>query len=194
MPKAVAKARDKRDPLNLDLPERQIAIGGRQVKSIDFKERLESMKVIEEFMIGPMSPPPRRGKAHLPLLYRVHEKPSQEKIFAFSDYLHTISINFAKGGHQPATFNRILAQAKDGPFADVMNDVVLRPKVAVYAPDNIGHFGLNLTRYAHFTSPIRRYADLIVHRALIPRQARQGRHHRQGNKPAGRDCRAHHHH
>ncbi|HET7335127.1 MAG TPA: ribonuclease R [Rhizomicrobium sp.] len=169
--KAVAKARDKRDPLNLDLPERQIAIGpDGKVKSIDFKERLESMKVIEEFMIqANVSAAETLEKAHLPLLYRVHEKPSQEKIFAFSDYLHTISINFAKGQViKPGTFNRILAQTKDGPFADVMNDVVLRSQSqAVYAPDNIGHFGLNLTRYAHFTSPIRRYADLIVHRALI---------------------------
>ncbi len=88
---------------------------------------------------------------------------------AFSDYLKTINMSFAKGQvMKPAVFNRILAQAKSGPHAEVINDVVLRTQAqAVYAPDNIGHFGLNLSHYAHFTSPIRRYADLIVHRALI---------------------------
>lgn len=88
---------------------------------------------------------------------------------AFSDYLKTINIAFAKGQvMKPAVFNRILTQAKKGPHAEVINDVVLRTQAqAVYAPGNVGHFGLNLQRYAHFTSPIRRYADLIVHRALV---------------------------
>jgi hypothetical protein len=115
----------------------------------------------------------RRGrkleKARQPLIYRIHEEPSKEKLFAFSDYLRTIGMSFAKGQVvKPGIFNRILAQAKGGPHAEVMNDVVLRTQAqAVYSPDNVGHFGLNLQRYAHFTSPIRRYADLIVHRALI---------------------------
>jgi ribonuclease R len=105
----------------------------------------------------------------MPLVYRVHEHPSKEKLFAFSDYLRTINMAFAKGQVvKPGTFNRILADAKGGPHELVMNDVVLRTQAqAVYHPDNVGHFGLNLQRYAHFTSPIRRYADLVVHRALI---------------------------
>jgi len=105
----------------------------------------------------------------MPLLYRIHEQPSQEKLFAFSDYLRTIGISFAKGQvMKPGVFNRVLAQAKTGAHAEIMNDVVLRTQAqAVYSADNIGHFGLNLSRYAHFTSPIRRYADLVVHRALI---------------------------
>ena len=104
-----------------------------------------------------------------PLVYRVHEHPSKEKLFGFSDYLRTIGINFTKGQVlKPAVFNRILAQVKGGAHENVMNDVVLRTQAqAIYAPGNLGHFGLNLNRYAHFTSPIRRYADLIVHRALI---------------------------
>src|SRR3954469_10924914 len=108
-------------------------------------------------------------KARQPLIYRIHEEPSQEKLYAFSDYLKTIGIPFAKGQvMKPAAFNRILARSKGTPHEEVMNDVVLRTQSqAVYAPENIGHFGLNLQRYAHFTSPIRRYADLIVHRALI---------------------------
>jgi ribonuclease R len=107
--------------------------------------------------------------ARMPLIYRVHEEPSKEKLIAFSDYLRTIGISFAKGQvMRPAVFNRILERARHTPHREVINDVVLRTQAqAVYAPENIGHFGLNLARYAHFTSPIRRYADLIVHRALI---------------------------
>jgi ribonuclease R len=99
----------------------------------------------------------------------VHDTPSKEKLFAFSDFLRTLNISFAKGQVvQPGTFNRILAGAKGSPHEAVMNDVVLRSQAqAIYDPANIGHFGLNLAKYAHFTSPIRRYADLIVHRALI---------------------------
>ncbi|HTW35664.1 MAG TPA: ribonuclease R [Rhizomicrobium sp.] len=164
-------ARDKRDPLNLDLPERRVIIGeDGKVKSIAFRDRLESMRVIEELMIqANVAAAESLEKARLPLIYRVHEHPSKEKLFAFSDYLRTIGMSFAKGQVvKPGVFNRILAQAKNGPNAEVMNDVVLRTQAqAVYAPDNVGHFGLNLQRYAHFTSPIRRYADLIVHRALI---------------------------
>jgi ribonuclease R len=164
-------ARDKRDPLNLDLPERRVIIGeDGKVKSIAFRDRLESMRVIEELMIqANVAAAESLEKAKMPLLYRIHEHPSKEKLFAFSDYLRTIGMSFAKGQViKPGIFNRILAQAKQTPNAEVMNDVVLRTQAqAIYAPDNIGHFGLNLQRYAHFTSPIRRYADLIVHRALI---------------------------
>jgi len=168
---ALAKARDARDPLNLDLPERRIVIGADgKVASIAYRERLESMRVIEEFMIqANVAAAESLERARLPLVYRIHEAPSQEKLFAFSDYLRTINVAFAKGQViKPGVFNRILANVKNGPHAEIMNDVVLRTQSqAVYAPDNIGHFGLNLQRYAHFTSPIRRYADLIVHRALI---------------------------
>ena len=168
---ALARARDARDPLNLDLPERRIVIGDDgKVKSIAFRERLESMRLIEEFMIqANVAAAEGLERARLPLVYRIHEAPSQEKLFAFSDYLRTINVAFAKGQViKPGVFNRILANVKNGPHAEIMNDVVLRTQSqAIYAPDNIGHFGLNLQRYAHFTSPIRRYADLIVHRALI---------------------------
>jgi ribonuclease R len=168
---ALAKARDRRDPLNLDLPERRIVIGADgKIASIAFRERLESMRLIEECMIqANVAAAETLEKARQPLIYRIHEAPSKEKLYAFSDYLRTIGISFVKGQVvKPATFNRFLAQAKSGPNAEVMNDVVLRTQSqAVYAPENIGHFGLNLQRYAHFTSPIRRYADLVVHRALI---------------------------
>jgi ribonuclease R len=168
---ALAKARDRRDPLALDLPERRIVIGDDgKVQSIAFRERLESMRLIEEMMImANVAAAESLERARTPLIYRIHEQPSKEKLYAFSDYLRTIGMSFAKGQVvKPAAFNRILTQAKGGANEAPMNDVVLRTQSqAVYAPENVGHFGLNLQRYAHFTSPIRRYADLVVHRALI---------------------------
>ncbi len=169
--RALAEARDHRAPLDLDLPERRVILGADgRVSSIAFRERLESMRLIEEMMVqANVAAAETLEKARTPLIYRVHEQPSLEKLHAFADYLRTIGMSFAKGQVvKPATFNRILASAKGGPHTDVLNDVVLRTQAqAVYAADNIGHFGLNLQRYAHFTSPIRRYADLVVHRALI---------------------------
>jgi ribonuclease R len=169
--RALAEARDRRAPLDLDLPERRVSLGADgRVSSIAFRERLESMRLIEEMMVqANVAAAETLEKARTPLIYRVHEQPSQEKLHAFADYLRTIGMSFAKGQVvKPATFNRILAGAKGGSYTDVLNDVVLRTQAqAVYAADNIGHFGLNLQRYAHFTSPIRRYADLVVHRALI---------------------------
>jgi ribonuclease R len=168
---ALAQARDKRDPLNLDLPERRIKIGADgKIESIAYRERLESMRLIEEMMImANVCAAESLEKARTPLIYRIHEAPSKEKLFSFSDYLRTIGMNFAKGQViKPGVFNRVLAQAKDGPNVEVMNDIVLRTQMqAIYSPENKGHFGLHLSHYAHFTSPIRRYADLIVHRALI---------------------------
>jgi len=164
-------AREERSPLDLDLPERRIVIGENgKIASIAFRERLESMRLIEEFMImANVAAAETLEKARTPLIYRVHEEPSKEKLVAFADYLKTVDINFAKGQVlKPAIFNRILERAKDSANEEVLNEVVLRTQAqAVYAPDNLGHFGLNLARYAHFTSPIRRYADLVVHRALI---------------------------
>ena len=169
--RTLAKARDKRSPLDLNLPERRILMGpDGKIESIAFRERLESMRLIEEFMImANVAAAETLEKARVPLIYRVHEEPSQEKIAAFADYLKTIGIPFAKGQVlKPGLFNRILTRAKGTLHEEVLNEVTLRTQAqAVYASDNLGHFGLNLQRYAHFTSPIRRYADLVVHRALI---------------------------
>jgi ribonuclease R len=169
--KSLTVARSHRDPLDLDLPERRVVLGADgKVASIAYRERLESMKLIEEFMVlANVAAAEGLENARTPLIYRVHDTPSKEKLFAFSDFLRTLNISFAKGQVvKPGAFNRILATAKGTPHEAVMNDVVLRSQAqAIYDPANIGHFGLNLDKYAHFTSPIRRYADLIVHRALI---------------------------
>jgi ribonuclease R len=167
----LVKERTKRSPLDLDLPERRIVFGeDGQIASVAFRERLESMRLIEEFMImANVAAAESLEKARQSLIYRVHEQPSQEKLAAFGDYLKSIGFSFARGQViKPAVFNRILERAKGTPHEEVINEVVLRTQAqAIYAADNVGHFGLNLARYAHFTSPIRRYADLVVHRGLI---------------------------
>jgi len=169
--KALTIAREHRDPLNLDLPERRIVLGADgKVASIAYRDRLESMKLIEEFMVlANVAAAESLEDKRTPLIYRVHDTPSKEKVFAFSDFLRTLNLSFAKGQVlKPGVFNRILDQGKGQPHEAVLNDVVLRSQAqAIYDDVNIGHFGLNLAKYAHFTSPIRRYADLIVHRALI---------------------------
>jgi ribonuclease R len=108
-------------------------------------------------------------RAKVPLIYRVHDEPSPEKLNALREFLATLDISLPKGGTlRPDGFNRILARVKGRDVERLVNEVVLRTQAqAEYSSENFGHFGLNLRRYAHFTSPIRRYADLIVHRALI---------------------------
>ena len=169
--KSLTVEREHRDPLDLDLPERRIILGSDgKVASIAYRERLDSMKLIEEFMVlANVCAAESLEQAKTPLIYRVHDTPSKEKLFAFSDFLRTLNLNFAKGQVvKPGVFNRILEQGKGKPHEGALNDVVLRSQAqAIYDNANIGHFGLNLAKYAHFTSPIRRYADLVVHRALI---------------------------
>ncbi len=167
----LAKAREARGPLDLDLPEYKIDISADgRVAAIRIGEKHESMKLIEEFMIQANVCAAESAEArHRPVVYRIHDAPTREKLMALAEFLATLNLSFAKGeAVRPANFNRIL-KAVDGTEHDRMvSDVILRSQAqAVYSPDNIGHFGLNLRRYAHFTSPIRRYADLIVHRALI---------------------------
>lgn len=103
------------------------------------------------------------------LVYRTHDAPSLAKQESLREFLKTLGLSLARGAQlRPAQFNTILERVRGEDHEQLVNEVVLRSQSqAEYAPDNIGHFGLNLKRYAHFTSPIRRYADLIVHRALI---------------------------
>src|SRR5690606_23054859 len=133
-------------------------------------ERLESHRLIEEFMIQANVAAAETLEARKsPLVYRVHDSPSLAKLEALRQFLASIDLTFPKAGNlRPAHFNRILARVGETEHAQLVNEVVLRSQSqAEYSPYNIGHFGLNLRSYAHFTSPIRRYADLVVHRALI---------------------------
>ncbi len=168
---ALKAARDQRSPIAIESAERAIALGpDGKVASIRPRPALEAHKLIEEFMIqANVCAAQTLERRRSPLIYRIHDTPGAEKMQALTDFLATLGIPWAKGeGPRSDRFNRLLAQARGGPHAEIVNEVVLRSQMqAVYSPDNIGHFGLNLDRYAHFTSPIRRYADLIVHRALI---------------------------
>jgi ribonuclease R len=167
----VRRARDERSPLDLDVPERKILLkGDGSVDRVIVPPRLESHRLIEEFMIlANVAAAETCERARVPLIYRVHDEPSQEKLNALREFLATLDIALPKGGVlKPDGFNRILAQVKGREVERLVNQLVLRSQAqAEYSPENFGHFGLNLRRYAHFTSPIRRYADLVVHRALI---------------------------
>jgi ribonuclease R len=165
------KGRDVRSPLGIESLERKVHIDemGR-VDSVLPRAALEAHKLIEEMMIqANVSAAETLEAKRSPLIYRIHDSPSAMKLQSLADFLHTLEINWSKG-EAPRTdrFNRLLELTRGTPNAEIVNEVVLRTQMqAVYSADNIGHFGLNLDRYAHFTSPIRRYADLIVHRALI---------------------------
>lgn len=168
---AAAAARDRRAPLAIDMPERKVKLSASgHIESIGLRERFESHRLIEEFMIlANVAAAETLERARRPCMYRVHDQPTKEKLDALRDFLDTLDIRLAKGQViRPATFNRILARVAGTPHERLVNEVVLRSQAqAIYATDNIGHFGLNLARYAHFTSPIRRYADLLVHRSLV---------------------------
>jgi len=165
------KGRERRSPLAIESPERRVIMApGGGIAAIEPRKSLEAHRLIEEMMIqANVCAAETLEKTRTPLIYRVHEAPSQEKIFNLADFLHTIAKPWNKG-EAPTTkrFNKLLDEMRDTPHAEVVNEVVLRTQMqAVYSPDNVGHFGLHLDRYAHFTSPIRRYSDLIVHRGLI---------------------------
>ena len=165
------RGRDRRQPLELDMPERKIILKpDGTVDRVHVPERLDAHKLIEEMMIqANVAAAETLEKKRQPLVYRVHDTPALSKQEALREFLATIGISMAKGGQMRAnSFNGILARALDTPHQSMVNEMVLRSQSqAIYSPENIGHFGLNLMKYAHFTSPIRRYADLIVHRALV---------------------------
>jgi ribonuclease R len=168
---ALVRARERRQPLDLELPERQIEIDDEgRVRSVNFKERLEAHKLIEEFMVlANVAAAEELEKRKTELLYRVHEEPSPEKLDALRDVAKASGLDLAKGQVlQTKHLNRLLHKAADTDHGELINITTLRSMTqAYYSPKNFGHFGLSLRSYAHFTSPIRRYADLIVHRALV---------------------------
>ena len=168
---ALKAARAARQPLELDLPERRIVLDDDgKVTSVAFRDRLEAHKLIEEFMIAAnVAAAEELIRLKRPLLFRVHEEPSVMKLDALREVAEASGFTLAKGQVlKTAHLNRLLAQAAGTEFDELMNITTLRSMTqAYYHPENFGHFGLALRNYAHFTSPIRRYSDLIVHRALI---------------------------
>ena len=164
-------ARDARGTLDLDLPERRVVLddAGR-VASVTPRPRLDSHRLIEEFMVlANVAAAEELERLRQPCVYRVHAPPSEEKLEALRGFLRTLDISLPPGNQlHPRDLDRVLKTVAGREQAPLVNEVMLRSQSqAAYAVDNIGHFGLALARYAHFTSPIRRYADLLVHRALV---------------------------
>jgi ribonuclease R len=171
---ALARARAARGAIELDIREDRIVLDTeRRPVAVVPALRLDSHRLIEEFMIlANVAAAEELEARRQPCMYRIHDAPDPAKVVALRDFLDELGIPglaFAKGqAPRPELFNRLLRRAEATPVATLVNDLVLRCQAqAAYSPDNIGHFGLGLRRYAHFTSPIRRYADLLVHRALI---------------------------
>lgn len=168
---ALKKARAVRQPLELDLPERKIVLNDKgEVESVAFRDRLDAHKLIEEFMIlANVAAAETLIAKRSPLLFRVHEEPAPEKLESLRETAQAAGLNLAKGQVlQTRHLNALLNAAAGTEDAELINLSTLRSMAqAYYSPENFGHFGLALRNYAHFTSPIRRYADLIVHRALI---------------------------
>ncbi len=168
---ALKKARTLRQPLELDLPERRIELSeDGKVLSVAFKERYDAHRLIEEFMVlANVAAAEELVAKKTPLLFRVHEEPSLDKIESLREVAEASGFTLAKGQVlKTAHLNRLLEQAEGTEFDELLNISALRSMTqAYYHPQNFGHFGLALRNYAHFTSPIRRYSDLIVHRALI---------------------------
>lgn len=168
--KCLIGARQKRGTLELDLPERKVEIENGSVKSIKIRDRLDSHRLIEEFMItaNVAAAAQLENKGGV-CLYRVHDKPTEIKLQSLRDFLDSLGISLVPGKQlHPRFLTQILEDNAGGPNSQIVNEMMLRSQAqAIYSPSNIGHFGLALAKYAHFTSPIRRYADLIVHRGLI---------------------------
>ncbi|MEE9544960.1 MAG: ribonuclease R [Rhodospirillales bacterium] len=168
---ALAKGRKGRGVLELDMPERRVVLGeDGNVVRMETKPRLDSHRLIEELMIAAnVAAAETLERLKQPCMYRIHDAPAAEKMEALRQFLDGLGLRLAKGQvTKPDHFNRILAKVRGGPDERMVNEIVLRSQAqAEYSPANIGHFGLALGRYCHFTSPIRRYADLLVHRALI---------------------------
>jgi ribonuclease R len=169
--RALLAARQERGTLDLDLPERKVVLDDQgHVLSVAPRPRLDSHRLIEEFMVlANVAAAEELERLHSPCMYRVHAPPSDEKLDSLRGFLSGLGVSLPPGNQlHPRDFDRVLRRFANTPESQLVSEVMLRSQSqAAYSPDNIGHFGLALSRYAHFTSPIRRYADLLVHRGLI---------------------------
>jgi len=165
------QAREKRGALDLDLPERQILLDdNNNMTGVQLRERLDSHKLIEEFMIlANVAAASALEKKKASCVYRIHDTPKPDKLDSAREFIQGLGLSLPKGQViRSAQINQLLHKAESLPYSHLVSQVILRAQSqAHYSPDNIGHFGLALDRYAHFTSPIRRYADLLVHRSLV---------------------------
>lgn len=161
--------REKRGSIAFKLPEAKITFGqDNRVASIEMAERTFAHQIIEEFMLAANEAVAEAFAAHhLDLLYRIHEEPSPEKIEDFVRFAATLGLTLPNDPGTPDWYNKIIALVKDTDHEYIINSLLLRSmQQARYSPVNCGHFGLAAKLYCHFTSPIRRYPDLMVHRLL----------------------------
>ncbi len=170
--RALLAARTRRGVLELELPERKVELNeDGTVQAIVPRPRFDSHRLIEDFMIqANVCAAEELERLQQPCMYRIHDRPSPDKLESLHQVLIGLKLSLGKGKDavRPEHFNRTLAAVKGTPHQLMVNELVLRSQAqAVYSPENIGHFGLGLAKYAHFTSPIRRYADLLVHRSLV---------------------------
>jgi ribonuclease R len=168
---ALTKARELRKPLELDLPEKRVTLDDQgRIAEIKLREHLDAHRVVEDFMILANVAAAKQLEAkRAVVVYRSHEAPSREKIITLKDFMETLGEKLALGQVMQAdTFNRLISRLKDHEAAPLIQQMILRTQAqAYYGIERLGHFGLSLATYAHFTSPIRRYSDLLVHRALV---------------------------
>ncbi|WP_338662956.1 ribonuclease R [Pararoseomonas sp. SCSIO 73927] len=168
---ALLAARTRRGTLDLDIAERRVILGpDGKVVSIAPRARLDSHRLIEEFMVAAnVCAAEELERLHQPCMYRIHDRPSDEKMETLRGFLSGFGFSLPPSDKvRPRDFAGILEKTRETPESRLISETILRGQSqAEYNPENIGHFGLALPRYAHFTSPIRRYADLLVHRALI---------------------------
>jgi ribonuclease R len=168
--KVLHRRRAKRGAIDFDSQETRILFDSeRKISQIIPVDRTEAHRLIEECMLcANVCSAEFLQRAKLPALYRVHEGPSEERLSAVRDFLGELGIGLGGGDDpQPQDYQRVLAAVRGRDDAAVIQSVMLRSmSQAVYQPENLGHFGLAFEAYSHFTSPIRRYADLLVHRAI----------------------------
>lgn len=169
--RSLLKARRKRGTLDLEVPEKKIVFNkSGQIVEIIEQERFESHQLIEELMIAANVCAAKTLLAKkFSTLFRVHDLPEVSRVENLKTVLKSLKIQLPKvKAFNPSHFQMVLNKVHDSPYKQLINDLVLRSQAqANYSPHNVGHFGLSLVHYCHFTSPIRRYADLIVHRGLV---------------------------
>ena len=168
--RALLAQRRRRGAIDFELPEAYVELGeDRRIESISSYERNDAHRMIEECMIAANVSAARfLGRHKLPTLYRVHDKPSPERFKELTAFLGTFGVPFPRvKSIEPRHFAKVLQRIRGQSYDKLVETVLLRSMSrAAYQPGNLGHFGLALSEYVHFTSPIRRYPDLLVHRAI----------------------------